>query len=486
MNAETSPLEEYAGDGPTLRQVAARCCKTIDIGAAVLPKPLCIKDFDEQNDDDDGHKHEPGADFRLPPEENTNERIAKATIEGGPEGASYQRFSSSVTGEGPSPSIYTNQYKPSGTRYARVLSTEFNSIVIEHHLKWAPLCHAEPGPLPDLSPTDRLGRYDFHSADLMVDWALARGMKVKGHVLCWHVTTPPLVEDLPPDQVREQLRRHIFTTMGHFRGRIKVWDVVNESLAPDGTLAENVFLRKLGPGYIEQCFRWAHEADPDAFLIYNDNKVEGMGPDSPNATKSDGFYNLLKDLVQRGVPVHGAGIQAHFNAGGTGRGRPPTPSMVKRQIRRIGELGLKVNMSELDVRVSKLPPNLQQIAQRQIYHDIICAALTEPAFDGIWLWGFTDRHTWVSHFYYDDAPLILDEDYGRKDCYYALRDALTTMAAGGTVGGGVGPYLERDFDDEGRPWGHLWMQPEKQRPQDSSASDANDAGDSRPDWQQDE
>ena len=67
-----------------------------------------------------------------------------------------------------------------------------------------------PGPLPDLSPTDRLGRYDFHSADLMVDWALARGMKVKGHVLCWHVTTPPLVEDLPPDQVREQLRRHIF------------------------------------------------------------------------------------------------------------------------------------------------------------------------------------------------------------------------------------------------------------------------------------
>ena len=279
MNAETSPLEEYAGDGPTLRQVAARCCKTIDIGAAVLPKPLCIKDFDEEHDGDDEHKHEPGADFRLPPEE--NERIAKATIEGGPEGASYQRFSSSMAGEGLSPSIYTNQYKPSGTRYARVLSTEFNSIVIEHHLKWAPLCHAEPGPLPDLSPTDRLGRYDFHSADLMVDWALARGMKVKGHVLCWHVTTPPLVEDLPPDQVREQLRRHIFTTMGHFRGRIKVWDVVNESLAPDGTLAENVFLRKLGPGYIEQCFRWAHEADPDAFLIYNDNKVEGMGPDSP-------------------------------------------------------------------------------------------------------------------------------------------------------------------------------------------------------------
>lgn len=473
MNAitETSPLEEYAGDGPTLRQLADRCCKIIDIGAAVLPKPLCVKDFDEDHDDEDENEpHTPGADFRLPPEE--NERIAKATIEGGPEGQTYARFSSSVGSS------------RSGTRYARVLSTEFNSIVIEHHLKWAPLCHSEPGPLPDLSPTDRLGRYDFHSTDLMVDWALARGMKVKGHVLCWHVTTPPLVEDLSPDEVREQLRRHIFTTMGHFRGRIKVWDVVNESLAPDGTLAENVFLRKLGPGYIEQCFRWAHEADPGAFLIYNDNKVEGMGPDSPNAAKSDGFYCLLRDLVQRGVPVHGAGIQAHFNAGGTGRGRPPTPSMVKRQIRRIGGLGLKVNISEMDVRVSKLPVNLQQIAQRQIYHDIISAALSEPAFDGIWLWGFTDRHTWVSHFYYDDSPLILDEDYGRKDCYYALRDALATMAGGGSVGGGLGPYLEHDYDDEGQPWGHLWMQPEPTGAGES-AVDGKDAGDSRPDWQQD-
>eukprot|EP00565_Helicotheca_tamesis_P000820 CAMPEP_0185735314 /NCGR_PEP_ID=MMETSP1171-20130828/24928_1 /TAXON_ID=374046 /ORGANISM="Helicotheca tamensis, Strain CCMP826" /LENGTH=69 /DNA_ID=CAMNT_0028405575 /DNA_START=84 /DNA_END=290 /DNA_ORIENTATION=- len=69
--------------------------------------------------------------------------------------------------------------------------------------------------------------------------------------------------------------------MGHFRGRIQLWDVVNEALAPDGSLAQNVFYRKLGPGYIEDAFRWAHEADPNAILLYNDNKVEGM--DGPNA-----------------------------------------------------------------------------------------------------------------------------------------------------------------------------------------------------------
>jgi endo-1,4-beta-xylanase len=148
-------------------------------------------------------------------------------------------------------------------------------------------------------------------------------------------------------------------------------------LAPDGTIAENVFFRKLGAEYIEDCFRWAHEADPSATLLYNDNKVEGIG-----SKKSEGFYQLLADLKGKGVPVHGCGMQAHFNAAGVGWNRPPTPRMIKEQIRRLGNLGLTVNLSEMDVRISQLPPNIQQLAQRQIYHDILAAALSEPAFDG--------------------------------------------------------------------------------------------------------
>lgn len=221
----------------------------------------------------------------------------------------------------------------------------------------------------------------------MVDWAIQNNLKIKGHVLCWHVTTPSYISSktLSPIQIRTALKRHIYTTIGHFRGRINTWDVVNEALAPDGSLANNIFLQTLGPGYIEDCFHWAHDADPNAFLIYNDNKVEGM--DGPNQQKSNGFYNLLKGLVEKNVPIHGAGIQAHFNAGGVDeRQRVPTPFQVKKQIRRIGELGLKVNISEMDVRVSKLPEEVREKAQCQIYHDIIAAALTEPAFDGVWLW----------------------------------------------------------------------------------------------------
>jgi len=423
-------------DGDSLKEVVANAIKKLHIGAAVLPKPLFCPDVDELLGD-------------------------------------FSCVETNETREGRAPEKYSISQIP--TRYARTLRNEFNAIVIEHHLKWAPLCVSEPGVMEDGSPPcQRLGRYDFHHADAIVDWAIKQKMTVKGHVLVWHITSPQFLEDMSSAEVREQLRRHIFTTMGHFRGRIKIWDVVNEALAPDGTLAENVFFRKIGPGYIEECFRWAHQADPQAILLYNDNKVEGMN--GPNKEKADGFFHLLASLIKKGAPIHGCGIQAHFNAAGTGQRRVPTPRMVKNQIHRLGNLGLKVNISEMDVRVSQLAPNLRQIAQRQIYHDIIVAALTEPAFDGVWLWGFTDRHTWVTQFYTEDEPLIFDESYERKEAYYGLRDALYSITQGGTIGSSV--MLDSDEDDDGNRWGHIWMTP-------PSYSEDNDVatGDDRPDWE---
>lgn len=456
-------------DGDSLREVLATAIKRIDIGAAVLPEPLFNEEEEEEDSDDDDESSSSGIKRGGIRSSIRNTRKGYNTIQPEP------------SREGRAPEEFIANFNP--TLYARTLRTEFNAIVVEHHLKWAPLCVSEPGPFQDGSPSPRLGRYDFHHADAMVDWAIKHNMKVKGHVLVWHVTSPQVLEDLSPEEVREQLRRHIFTTMGHFRGRIKVWDVVNEALAPDGSLAKNVFFRKLGPGYIEDCFRWAHEADPKAILLYNDNKVEGMN--GPNKSKADGFYRLLASLINKGVPLHGCGIQAHFNAAGTGRNRVPTPRMVKNQIHRLGKLGLKVNISEMDVRVSQLAPALRQVAQRQIYHDIIVAALTEPAFDGVWLWGFTDKHTWVTQFYFEDEPLVFDEVYGRKEAYYGLRDALSSITAGGTVGASV--VLDSDEDEDGNSWGHAWMQPyladETSHSPYSDNPNGDDAGDQRPDWE---
>ena len=247
-------------------------------------------------------------------------------------------------------------------------------------------------------------------------------------------------------------------------------------IAPDGSLAENIFLKKLGPSYIEDAFRYAHEADPNAFLIYNDNKVEGIEGD-----KSEAFYNLLKNLKEKNVPIHGAGMQAHFNAAGVGKSRVPTPRSVKDQIRRIGNLGLKVNISELDVRATGIScPEMRKKARSQIYHDILAAALSEPAFDSIWLWGVSDKHSWVKYFYENgdkEEPLIFDHDYNRKESYYALMNALKTLTVGGVVGGGV--LLDKDVDENGNSWGHEWMLPEPE-----INNETNAKGDSRPDWLQ--
>jgi len=157
--------------------------------------------------------------------------------------------------------------------------------------------------------------------------------------------------------------------------------------------------------------------------------------------------------------------------------------MVKDQIHRLGNLGLKVNISEMDVRVSQLAPDLRQIAQRQIYHDIVGAALTEPAFDGIWLWGFSDKHTWVTQFYSEDEPLVFDEFYERKDSYYGLRDALISITPDGTVGASI--PLDSDEDDKGNQWGHPWIQPLSDDEVELAARQYRDlvTGDERPDWE---
>jgi len=191
------------GDGPTLRELSNQLCKRIDIGTAILPKPLFVND----------------------------EEVENATVECAKENPS--------SSSSPTPLPCCDEE----TKYAKIVKSEFNAVVIEHHLKWAPLVHTLPGPINESTPSNRIGRYDFSHCDAMVDWAIKNGLKVKGHVLCWHVTTPEFVEEMSGDQIREELRRHIYTTIGHFRGRIKCWDVVNEALAPDGSLANNVFLR---------------------------------------------------------------------------------------------------------------------------------------------------------------------------------------------------------------------------------------------------
>lgn len=199
-------MTEIDAELATLRETAARCSRKVHIGAAVLPKPLFVPDHDDtlvaaddKNGTDMEGVRESGDRKKWP-------LIKCATV-------------STVPPED-DPSFSPAARRRPPTRYARVLAAEFDTLVVEHHLKWSPLVHDLPGPIgEDAPPTSRLGRYDFHHVDSMVDFAQRHGMEVKGHVLVWHVTSPPFLENMAPEEVREAVKRHIFTTMAYFRVR---------------------------------------------------------------------------------------------------------------------------------------------------------------------------------------------------------------------------------------------------------------------------
>jgi endo-1,4-beta-xylanase len=287
-------------------------------------------------------------------------------------------------------------------RYARALSGEFNALTPENAMKWGPI-HPEPT------------RWNFEPADRLVAFAGVHRMKIKGHALIWHEMLPRYVKGLPPEELRRAVHEHLRTLVGRYKGRVYAWDVVNEALGDTEGLRPSVFLEKLGEGYIAEAFQIAHEVDPEALLIYNDYGCEGLG------AKSDRQYKLLRSLKDAGVPVHGVGLQMHIQPG-----RAPRVHDVVANVERLGTLGLRVNISEMDIRLRGLdtpwPERLE--LQAEICRELIGACARQPSFDGITFWGFTDAHSWIHRFYGEDRPLLFDREYEPKPAYFAVREAL--------------------------------------------------------------
>jgi GH35 family endo-1,4-beta-xylanase len=291
-------------------------------------------------------------------------------------------------------------------RYAETLAREYNFLTPEDAMKWK-----------------YIEDWGFGQADKLVDFAAAHQMKVKGHTLIWHMSLPSRINDMmSSDQLRQAVQDHIRSVVGHFKGRVYAWDVVNEAFnyyndgvnGWDDRLRQSIFLQKLGPSYIADAFRLAHEVDPDALLFYNDYGIEAM------CQKSDRVYDLVKGLLAQGVPIHGVGMQMHVDASNY-----PDPESVAANVRRFAALGLKVNISEMDVQISNLSGDLMTKlqVQRRVYHDIILACASEPGFIGVTFWGFTDAYTWIQA----DRPLLFDGNYQPKPAYWGALEALSAQ-----------------------------------------------------------
>lgn len=291
----------------------------------------------------------------------------------------------------------------SDERYTAVLAREFNAVTPENDLKFE---RVQP----------ERGKFTFELADGIVAFAEKNGMAVRGHAFVWHRQQPAWIMngEFSKDEWREILETHIRTVGTRYRGKIVQWDVVNEAI-DDQThgLRESVWLKALGPEYIEIAFRAAHAADPEARLFYNDYSGEGLGK------KSDAIYELARDLKARGVPIHGIGLQMHLTE------KPPTIGAMRTNMDRLIELGLEVAVTEMDVRL-KTPATEAQLAwQAECYRDVLALCMEKKRSGTFVLWGFTDRYSWVpTAFKGTGAALIFDENFSPKPAYQALAGQL--------------------------------------------------------------
>ena len=235
------------------------------------------------------------------------------------------------------------------------VAREYNVIVTENAMKWVPLNNAS-------------GQFNFTLAEFMMNFAAKNKQKMRGHTLVWHEQLPRYMGAITDRaEMMAELKDHVQTVVKQFKGRIPIWDVVNEAVSdlPGSPMRETVFSKVIGPEFIEMAFRWAHEADPDAKLFYNDYNTDGING------KSDAVYELVKGLLAKGVPIHGVGFQAHVDINFSAEG-----SRMRENLERFKKLGLDVQLTEVDVIFRGDAPKAEKLErQAKVYADLMTACL---------------------------------------------------------------------------------------------------------------
>lgn len=291
--------------------------------------------------------------------------------------------------------------------YAQLLAREFDLVTPENALKFSVV---QP----------ERGRFDFTQADALVAFAEAHDMQVNGHVLVWHQQLPDWLTQghFGRDELMAILREHIRTLVTRYRSRVASWDVAAEAVGEGGRLRETFWSRGIGPDYLDLAFRWAHEADPQARLRYNDYGGEGAG------AKSDGIYDLMIALRRKGTPIHGVGLQMHLSL----QDAPPARE-VRINMKRLAALGLETHITEMDVMLPL--PASRAAQQAALYRDILQACLAVPQCRSFSTWGATDRHSWIPEFFPGQgAALLFDADDQPKPAAGSLGHLLRARPPG--------------------------------------------------------
>jgi len=307
---------------------------------------------------------------------------------------------------------------------AAIAIKHFNTATSENDMKWS-LIHPQPD------------QYNWEPADRFVDFAEKNNMVPIGHCLVWHVQVPRWTfrDDsgnlLTRDALLARMKDHIMSVVGRYKGRIKGWDVVNEALKDDGTLRNSRWLRIIGEGseekqydFIAKAFEYAHQADPNAELYYNDYSLD------TKKEKCDGAVAIVKHLKSKGLRIDGVGIQLH-----SGLDYPDKESL-EYSIAALAATGVKVMITELDIRtrtrgyrgadISRInrqstsdsnaadDETQQKLAQK--YTELFSVFLKHKNdISRVTFWGVYDRTSWIG-----GSPLLFDRNYQPKQAFDAV------------------------------------------------------------------
>lgn len=330
--------------------------------------------------------------------------------------------------------LNTQQIEGKDTMGLMLVKHEFNTITSENILK--PM-YIQP----------EKGKFNFDLAETYVRLGEENNMFIIGHTLVWHNQTPGWMflneqgDFTTRDSLLARMENHISTFVGHFKGRINGWDVVNEAVNDDGSIRKSKYYNIIGEDYIQKAFEYAQKADPSAELYYNDYSLT-------MPAKRDGVIRLVKDLMSKGVKIDGIGMQAHYDL------NSPDIDEFEKSIIMFAELGVKVMITEMDISVlpspynftgAEISKNFELQAKLNPYTESLPDSMQDKLADRyaeffkviirhsdkisrLTFWGVSDKNSWKNNFPVrgrTDYTLIFDRQYQPKPAYFAIRELLS-------------------------------------------------------------
>lgn len=315
--------------------------------------------------------------------------------------------------------------------FEEIHKTQFNVVVAENEMKFDA---TEP----------RENEFNFTKGDKMVEYAQANGLRVRGHALAWHSQVPGWVNNYSgkKEKLLSVLKNHIDSVVGHWKGKVAEWDVVNEAINDDYNhdwrSTGSVWYEGIGPEFLDSAFVWAHAADPDAELCYNDYAVEwGIN----DGSKASFVLEQVKRWKANGIPITCVGTQTHIEIA-----HETTPQNVRAFAKALAELDVTLNITELDIGFPKGSAGKLTAAdyekQGHLYRQFMDVFLEEPNMGEFVIWGLTDAHSWLDEQQGKTEGLLYDKQYKPKPAYDSIMVSLKAHPASEVKS----PYPDSLFD----------------------------------------